>query len=158
MFIQFLFIIFSTFFWLLDSCLDLIEFFKCMIWQSIFLLFFFHSHDLSAPSNDAYPRWTSSLKHLFSYEDRFERVSLWFEVYHFCPNRGLWLKSVFEKWVILVNMPQGINQRWFQDIAILGFCVFAQGKGLAGLKAIASLDAYQITNYQFLQKFIFSFA
>ena len=61
---------FSTFSIFLDS--RLVKFFKCMTWQSIFFFFY----DLSAPSNDAYHRWTSSLKHLFSYEDRFERVRL----------------------------------------------------------------------------------
>ena len=75
---------------------------------------------------------------------------------HFCPKGGSWLKSVSEKWVILVNMSQDINQKWFQGIAVLGFCS-ARGKGLAGLKLLASLDAYQIINYQFLQKLIIFF-
>ena len=72
---------------------------------------------------------------------------------HFCPKKGSWLKSISEEWVILVNMSQDINQRWFQGIMVLGFCS-AHGKGLAGLKLLASLDAYQITNYQFLQKLV----
>ena len=47
---------------------------------------------------------------------------------------------------------------WFQNITILGTCVFGPWKGFGSLEAVASLDTYQITNYQFLQKFIFSFA
>ena len=51
-FVQFFIIFFE--FGFLDSCLNLIEFFKCMTWQSIFLLFFFSfSFDLSTPGNDA---------------------------------------------------------------------------------------------------------
>ena len=38
---------------------------------------------------------------------------------------------------------------------ILGTCVSGPWKGFGRLEAIASLDAYQITNYRFLQKFIF---
>ena len=125
------------FFLLLDSRLDLVKFSECMTWQSIFLFCFFsfsRSHGLSTSDNDAYHKWTSSLKHLFSYEDRFERVGLWFEVYHFCPKKGLWLKSVFEKWVILVNMPQGINQRWFQCITVLRLVFLVIERVLAGSK------------------------
>ena len=48
-------------------------------------------------------------------------------------------------------MSQDINQRWFQGIAVLRFCS-ARGKGLAGLKLLASLDAYQITKCQFFYK------
>ena len=36
---------------------------------------------------------------------------------------------------------------------ILGF-YFAHGKGLTGLKLLVSLDAYQITKYQFFQKLV----
>ena len=34
----------------------------------------------------------------------------------------------------------------------LGICVFGHRKGFDRLEAVASLDAYQITNYQFLSK------
>ena len=36
--------------------------------------------ELSTLGNVACRRWPSSLKHLFSYEDRFEKVGFWFEV------------------------------------------------------------------------------
>ena len=34
----------------------------------------------------------------------------------------------------------------------LGICVFGHRKGFDKLEGVASLDAYQITNYQFLSK------
>ena len=34
----------------------------------------------------------------------------------------------------------------------LGTCVFGHRKSFGRLETVASLDAYQITNYQFLQK------
>ena len=49
-------------------------------------------------------------------------------------------------------MPQGIDQRWFQSITVLGFVFLVIEKGFDRLEAVASLDAYQITNYQFLSK------
>ena len=104
-------------------------------------------------SNDTCHRWPSKLQHLFSVWGLFWKVGLLTQgcLGHFCPKRGSWLKSISEKWVILVNMSQDINQRWFQGIAVLGFCS-AHGKGLAGLKLLASLDAYQITKCQFFSK------
>ena len=68
---------------------------------------------------------------------------------HFCPKRGLWLKSISEKWAILVNVPQGVNQGDFKISRSWDFVWF---KGFGGLEAIASLDAYQITKYQFPSK------
>ena len=44
------------------------------------------------------------------------------------------------------------QSRWFQNIAILGFCVFGHREGFGKLEAIASLDANQITNCQFFSK------
>ena len=37
----------------------------------------------------------------------------------------------------------------------LGTCIFGHRKSFGRLEAVASLDAYQITNYHFLQKSIF---
>ena len=37
----------------------------------------------------------------------------------------------------------------------LGTCVFGYRKGFGKLEAVASLDAYQVTKYQVLQKLIF---
>ena len=58
--------------------------------------------------------------------------------------RESWLKSISEKWAILVNVPQGINQGDFKISRSWGFVWF---KGFGWLEAVASLDAYQITNY-----------
>ena len=153
------FAVFSSFsqhfFWLLDSCLNLIEFFKCMTWQSIFLLFFFSLFfilticllqatmsaidDLPSRSISSHVRivlkgWPFGPKLFISFLSK-ERVMV---------------KSVLEKWVILVHMPQSINQRWFQGITILETCVFGHRKSFGRLEAVASLNAYQIINYQFL--------
>ena len=68
---------------------------------------------------------------------------------HFCPKRGSWLKSISKKWVILVNVPQGINQGDFKISRSWDFVWF---KGFGGLEAVAGLDAYQITKYQFPSK------
>ena len=78
--------IFFLEFGFLDSRLDLLEFFKCMTWQSFFLfivLFIFSfscSHGLSTPGNDVCHRWPSKLKRLFSCEDCFERLVFWSNV------------------------------------------------------------------------------
>ena len=112
-----------------------------------FSLFF---HDFSTPGNDTCHRWPPKWKHLFSMWGLFWKVGLLAQgcLGRFCPKRGSWLESISEKRVILVNMSQDINQRWFQGIAVLRFCS-ARGKGLASLQLLASLDAYQITKYQF---------
>ena len=68
---------------------------------------------------------------------------------HFCPKRGSWLKSISEKLAILVNVPQGINQGDFKISRSWDFVWF---KVFGGLEAVASLDAYQITKYQFPSK------
>ena len=135
--------LFQHFFLLLDSRLDLVELFKCMIWQSIFLLFFFllffsHSRGLSTSGNDTYHRWPFRLNQSC--------------LYRFCPKRRLWLKSISEKWVIFDQHAQRHQSGWFQNITILGTYVFGHWKGFGRLEAVISLDAYQITNCQFLLK------
>ena len=133
---------FSTFFFefsFLDFRLDSIEFLKCMIWQSIFFSFFcFFFHDLFTSDNDAYHRWLLRLKHHFSCRNCFERVIFWSKgcSCHFCPKKGLWLKSVPDKWIIsfLVNVPQDINQGWFWNIMVLWLVFLVIEKELAGLK------------------------
>ena len=99
------------FFWLLDSRLDLVEFFKCMIWHDNQFFFFslFHAHNLSTSSNNACHRWPSKLKHHFSCEDCFGFL-VQSCLYHYCQQKGLWLKSVFEKWAIFDLCAQYINQ------------------------------------------------
>ena len=116
-----------------------------------FFFSFSRSHGLSTPGNDAYHRWISSLKHLSLCKDCFEGVGFLVQscLGHFCPKRGLWLKSISEKWAILVNVPQGINQGDFKISRSWDFVWF---KGFGRLEAVASLDAYQITKYQFPSK------
>ena len=133
---------FSTFFFefsFLDFRLDSIEFIKCMIWQSNpFLLLLLFFYDLSAADNDAYHRWLSRLKYHFSCRNCFERVIFWSKgcSCHFCPKKGLWLKSVPKKWTIsfLVNVPQDINQGWFWNIMVLWLVFLVIEKEFAGLK------------------------
>ena len=83
---------------------------------NFFFSFFHFFHNFSTPGNDTCHRWSSKLKHLFSVWGLFWKVGLLVQgyLYHFCPKKGLWFKSVIEKWVILVNMPQGINQGDFR--------------------------------------------
>ena len=108
---------FNTFFefGFLDFCLDLIEFFKCMTWQSIFLFFlfffFFRSHDSSTSGNDACHRWLFRLKHHSLCENFFENGSSFgsrvvhiiyaqrkrygSKDFHLCQQgKGLWFKRL----------------------------------------------------------------
>ena len=93
----------NTFFWLLDFCLDSIEFFKCMTWQSIFFYYFlFFSFSWSVYSGQQCMSYMT-----FQIEASLLMWGLFWEVgllvqsclYRFCPKRRLWLKSVPEKWV-----------------------------------------------------------
>ena len=114
---------------------------------------FSRSHGLFIPGNNACHRWPSRLKHHFLWENCFEKGWLLVQgcSYQFCPKKGLWLKKCSRKmgnfWSTcpktLIKVIPG-----YHDLGIL-FC------SLKRFEAIASLDAYQITNYQFLQKFNF---
>ena len=77
--------------------------------------------------------------------------------YHFCPKGKIGLKSIFWEmgnfWSMCLEASIKVIFE-YHDLGIL-FCSL---KRFGRFKAVASLDAYQITNYQFLQKFIFSFA
>ena len=153
--------------------------------NQISFFFVFFSHDLSAPDNDAYHRWLSKLKHHFSCRKCFERVIFWSRVVHtiYVSKKWLWLKRVVhtisvnkkevwlkglftlsarkrvmaqkivEEWAIvfLVNMPQW----WFWNIVVLRLIFSIIERRFGRLEAIASLNAYQITKNQILQKFIF---
>ena len=141
-------------FWLLDSCLELIEFFKCMTWQSIFLLFFFFLfffHDLSTLGNDVCHRWLSKLKHHFSCEDCF----------------GFWLFGP-KLFIPLLSTKRVMAQKYFQEMGnFLSMCLktlikviskyhdlgilFCSLKRFGRFETVASLDAYPITKYQFFQ-------
>ena len=141
-----------SFFWLLDSCLELIEFFKCMTWHSIFLLFFFH--DLSTLGNDVCHRWLSKLKHHFSCEDCF----------------GFWLFGP-KLFIPLLSTKMVMAQKCFREMGnFRSMCpktlikvisryhdlgiLFCSLKRFGRFETEASLDAYQITKYQFFQKLV----
>ena len=117
---------FSQLFLLLDSCLDSTWIFQVhdMTINFSFVIFFcfFHSHDLSTPGNDACHRWPFKLKHLFSVWGLFWKVGLLVHscLYHFCPKRELWLKSILEKWAISSQCAMRHQLRWLQSVVILG--------------------------------------
>ena len=138
--------------------------------NQFFFLFFFRSHDLSTLGNDAYHRWPFNLKHHSSCENCFENESSFgSRVVHIISVQR---KGMAQKCFIYVRKekgygskgfrkmgnfrstcPQGINQG---DFRVSGFwdLYFWSFKGFGRFEAIASLDAYQITKYQTLQKLI----
>ena len=148
--------VFSIFLNLAFFCLDWSNFSSAWYDNHFLFLFIFsfsRSHGLFIPGNNACHRWPSRLKHHFLWENCFEKGWLLVQgcSYQFYPKKGLWLKKCSRKmgnfWSTcpktLIKVIPG-----YQDLGIL-FC------SLKRFEAIASLDAYQITNYQFLQKFIF---
>ena len=127
-----------------------------MAWQSIFLFrfFFFHSHDPSTPDNDTCHRWPSRLKHHFSVWGFFERgCFFWSKGVHIISvQRKKYGWKVFSKnGQFLVNVPWGINQGDFRASRSWDLCFWSL-KRFGRFEAVASLDAYQITNYQFPSK------
>ena len=155
---QFIFIISQHFFWLswflfrlnsnFSSAWHDNQFFFCSFCS-------FFSFFLSTQSNDAYHKRPSKLKHLFSCEDLFRKgLAFGLRLLVSLLSRERWGSKVFSKnGQFLVNVPWGINQGDFKVSRSLGFC-FAYWKGFDRLETVASLDAYQITNYQFLSKLI----
>ena len=121
-----------------------------------FVLFFsfFGFFDLSTSDNDICHRWPFKLKHLFSMWGLFWKVGFLVRscLYHFCLKRGLWLKSVLEKWVIFGQHALRHQSKMISKYHDLETCVFCHRGGFDRLEAVASLDAYQITNCQFLSK------
>ena len=65
--------------------------------------------------------------------------------------RGLWLRGFSRNGSFSITMPQGINQGDFR-VSRFWDLYFWSLKEFGRFKAIASLDAYQITNYQFPSK------
>ena len=116
----------------LDCCLGLIEFFSSA-WHDnqfsfFFFSFFFHFFcNFSTPGNDTCHRWSSELKHLFPVWGLFWKVSLLVQgcLGHFRPKRGSWLKSISEKWVILVNMSQDIKSKVISRYRGLGILFYS---------------------------------
>ena len=120
-----------------------------------FFLFFFH--DLSTLGNDICHRWLSKLKHHFSYEDCF---GFWlFGPKLFIPllsTKGVMAQKCFREmgnsWSMcpktLIKVISG-----YHDLGILFFSLQRFGR----FETVASLDAYQITKYQFFQKLVIIF-
>ena len=152
-------IIFSAFFLnLAFFCLDWSNFSSAW-YDNHFLFFcsffsFSRSHGLFIPSNNACHRSPFGLKHHLLWENCFEKGWLLVQgcSYQFCPKKGLWLKKCSQKmgnfWSTCLKTFKVIPG--YHDLGIL-FC------SLKKFEAIASLDAYQITNYQFLSKLIIFF-
>ena len=114
-----------------------------------FVLFFF---DLSTLGNDVCHKWLSKLKHHFSCEDCF---GFWF----FGPK--LFIPLLSTKRVMAQKCFRGMSNfrstclkalvrmiSVYHDLGIL-FCSL---KMFGRFETVASLDAYQIINYQFLSK------
>ena len=91
----------------------------------------------------------------------------------FVSKKGLWLKGLFipflsarkgyglkdcQKWTIIFwsTCPK-VSIKVISEYHGFGVCIFGHWKGLGRFEAIASLDAYQITKYQTLQKLIIFF-
>ena len=66
-------------------------------------------------------------------------------LYHFYPKRGLWLKSVIEKWVIFGQHASRHQSKMISKYHGLGTCVFGHRGVLTGLKLSKS---WCIPNYQ----------
>ena len=145
--------------------------------------FFFHSHNMSTPNDDAYHKWPSKLKNHFSCGNCFGEGRLLVQglFTSFLSKERVWLKSVLfvstrnrvmvqkiadtifvskkELWLegfsrngpFSINVPQSINQGDFK-VSRFWDLYFWPLKGFGRFKAVASLDAYQITNYQFPSK------
>ena len=89
--------------------------------QFFFCSFSFLFRELSTLGNVTCRRWPSSLKHLFSCEDCFEKVGFWFAVARIISvQRKIWLKNIPEKWAIFGQCARRHQSRWFQSVMILG--------------------------------------
>ena len=114
--------------------------------------FFFH--DLSTQSNDACHRWPSKLKHLFSCEDLFWKgwLLVWGCSYHFCPEKDKAQKYSREMgnfWSMCLEASIKVISE-YHDLEIL--CFWSLKRFGFWLEVVSSLDAYQITNCQFISK------
>ena len=146
---------FFNIFCFLDSCLDLIEFFQV---HDMTINFFFafsisRSHSLSFLGNNACHRWPSKLKHLFSYEDCFERLVFWFKVVQIISvQREDYGSKVFQRngqfWSTCPKASIKVISK-YHDLGIL----FGL-KGLAGLKLQQVLMHTKLPNINFLQKLV----
>ena len=118
-------------------------------WHDMTINFFFYSHDWSTPGNDACHRWPSKLKHLFLCKDLFWKdwLLVWGCSYHFCPEKDRAQKYSREMgnfWSMCLEASIKVISE-YHDLGIL-FCTL---KRFGRFETVASLDAYQITKYQF---------
>ena len=121
----------------------------------IFLfVFFFHSHNLSTLGNDARHRWPSKLKHLFLCKDCFERVGFFGPKLFrsFLSKERIMAQKYFREmgafWLTCPKASIWVISK-YRDLGILRFWSLM---GFDRLEPVASLDAYQITNYPLLSK------
>ena len=150
---------FSThFFWLswFSFRLDRIFFFKCMTWQSIFLLlcfsFFILTICLLRATTyviDGLPNWSIISNVAIVLEGLAIGSRL---LVSFLSKGKIWLKSILEKWTIFGQTCLKTSIRVFSKYHDLRDLCFWSLKMFGRFEAVASLDAYQITNYQFPSK------
>ena len=100
-----------------------------------FVFAFFRSHGLSTSGNNACHRWLSKSKHLFSYEDCFERLAFGPKLFIISVNKKGYGSKVFSRnGCFLVNMSQGINLGDFRILRFQGLVFLVLERVLAGLK------------------------
>ena len=153
------FIIFSTFFfycpWLFWFSIRLKQIFQVhnMTINFSFVLFLCFFFEWSTLGNVTCCEWPPSLKHIFSFEDRFERVGFLVQgcLYHFCPKKNMAQKYSREMGNFWSTCPKA-SIKVISKYRDLGILRFWSSMGFDRLEAVASLDAYQITNCQFLLK------
>ena len=90
----------------------------------------------------------------FSDDGHFERVGFWFEVARIISvqRKNMAQKYFREMGNFLVNVPWSINQGDFRASRSWNLCFWSLKRFGFWLEAVASLDACQITDYQFLSK------
>ena len=75
-------------------------------------------------------------------------------LYHFCPNKRLWLKSVTKKWVIFGQHAPRHQSKMISKHRDLGTCIFGHPGVLIGLKLQQVLMHTKLPIISFFQKLI----
>ena len=153
---------FSTFFFefsFLDFCLDSIEFFKCMIWHSnpfffLLLLFFFMTCLLRAMTHiiDGFSGW-NTISHVGIVLKGSSFGQMVVHVISVQKKMAQKCSREMDNFIFGQRAPRHQSRIIWRYYGLMT-CVFGYWKGVGRLEAIASLDAYQITKYQVLQKLI----
>ena len=119
-----------------------------MTWQSIFCFSFLL---LSTQGNDACHRWPSELKCLFSCKDCFERLAFWSQVvYIISVQREGYGQKCSRKMSNFGPHAPKHQSKMISRYHDFGDLCFWSSIEFWRLEAVASLNAYQIINYQFL--------